>query len=189
MVFSWNRKRRVSRVVIRRLRRESEERLANLALPAVFGIDDLCRRVSRERGRPLHLLRVSLGASHPCGMWVAAAVEDFIVFEDHTTRTHREHIIAHELAHMICCHRGVASLDGHAARLLFPDLDPELLRDILGRCGYSDHQEQEAEVMASLILERMSPEPGERTWNIPEGAADVVRRIESSIGPGQQMKE
>ncbi|MGH3844705.1 MAG: hypothetical protein ACRDS0_25175 [Pseudonocardiaceae bacterium] len=52
---------------------------------------------------------------------------------------------------MICCHRGVVRPDDETMRLLFPDLSPQLIRDLLCRTGYSDIQEEEAEIMASLI--------------------------------------
>ncbi|MFD0415283.1 hypothetical protein [Streptomyces sp. NPDC127108] len=77
---------------------------------------------------------------------------DFIIFEAKTTRPHQEHIIAHELAHIICGHRSSSPLDEATARLMFPDLNPALVRDMLARTEYSEIQEQEAEMTASLII-------------------------------------
>ncbi|MBW5420697.1 hypothetical protein GKQ77_03815 [Streptomyces sp. BG9H] len=123
-----------------------------MALPASGDIAELCACLGERRGRPIHLLPIAMRAAQPCGLWIASDQADFIVFEARTTRPHQEHIIVHELAHMICGHRSSSSLDDATARLVFPDLDPKLVRDILGRTNYSDTQEREAEMVASLIL-------------------------------------
>ncbi|WP_138963319.1 hypothetical protein [Streptomyces sp. YIM 121038] len=134
-----------------RLRRSCEARLAALALPASYDIAELCALLSERRGRPLHLAPIAMRAAQPCGLWIASSTVDFIIFEAKTTRPHQEHIIAHELAHIICGHRSDSSLDDATAQLVFPDLDPALVRDMLARTEYSEIQEQEAEMTASLI--------------------------------------
>ncbi|MFE1914460.1 toxin [Streptomyces anandii] len=136
------------------LRNSCEDRLAALKLPARCDIADLCARLSDQRGRPLVLIPIAMRAAQPCGLWVASDSADIVIFEARTTRPHQDHIIAHELAHIICGHRGSSSLADHAARLMFPDLNPELVRDMLSRLKYSDVQEREAEMVASLILTR-----------------------------------
>ncbi len=135
-----------------RLRRSCEDRLTALKLTASSDVAGLCARLSELRGRPLHLIPIAMRAAQPCGLWVTSDAADFVIFEANTTRPHQEHIIAHELAHIICDHRSGSPLDDTTARLLFPDLSPDLVRDMLQRTNYSDTQEQEAEVMASLIL-------------------------------------
>ncbi|MCZ1012559.1 ImmA/IrrE family metallo-endopeptidase [Streptomyces lydicus] len=120
-------------------------------------------------------------ASDPCGLWIACDDADYIVYEANTSKLHQEHIIAHELAHIICCHRGTGELDEATMSQLFPDLNPEVLRDIFGRTSYSDIQEEEAEIMASLILERANRRPPGPTWSVPPEAADAVARIEHSL--------
>ncbi|MGW7022478.1 toxin [Streptomyces decoyicus] len=118
-------------------------------------------------------------ASDPCGLWIACNDADYIIYEANTSKLHQEHIIAHELAHMICCHRG--TLDEATMNQLFPDLNPEVLRDIFGRTTYSDVQEEEAEIMASLILERANRRSPGPTWTVPPEAAETVARIENSL--------
>lgn len=136
------------------LRLACECRLAALKLPTPCDIAELCTRLSDQRGRHLHLVPMAMRAAQPCGLWVASDSADFIIFEARTTRPHQDHIIAHELAHIICDHRGSSSLADETIRLLFPDLNPELVRDMLPRSNYSDTEEQEAEMVASLILTR-----------------------------------
>ncbi|WP_326647206.1 toxin [Streptomyces sp. NBC_01750] len=134
------------------LRRSCEARLAALMLPMSCDIAGLCARLSERRGRPLHLIPIAMRAAQPCGLWIASDAADLVIFEAKTTRPHQDHIIVHELAHIVCEHRSSSSLDDATARLVFPDLNPELVRNMLQRSNYSDAQEQEAEMMASLIL-------------------------------------
>ncbi|MFG2463452.1 CUE domain-containing protein [Streptomyces sp. NPDC048523] len=79
---------------------------------------------------------------------------DFIIYEARTTRAHQEHIIAHELAHILCGHQAVDNADNGVLRQLFPDIAPDVVRRVLQRTRYSDGNEQEAEMVASLLLAR-----------------------------------
>jgi hypothetical protein len=150
-------------------------------MPVDCDIDGLCDLLSGQRSRPIFRIPVAMHATHPCGFWVATEHADFIVYEANTSRAHQEHIITHELAHIICCHRGGVTLDDASAHLLFPDLDPELIRDMLRRSGYSDSQEQEAEVMASMILERVNRHPRALAETAGGGVADEITRIERAL--------
>jgi hypothetical protein len=91
----------------------------------------------------------------------------------------------HELGHIICCHRGAGGLDEASARLLFPDLDPDLVRDMLLRATYDDVQEQEAEIIAYLLSERMREapsSPAEPAGDEAPGDRDAMRsRIERTM--------
>jgi hypothetical protein len=133
------------------LRRACENRLAALGLSDEPDIVRVTERISERRGRPILLVPVTMRAFEPYGLWFASVDTDFICYEANTSKHHQEHIIAHELGHMICCHRGVVRPDDETMNLLFPDLSPHLIRDLLRRTGYSDIQEEEAEIMASLI--------------------------------------
>lgn len=140
---------------LKKLRKAGARRLADLGLPEVADVAELCRHLGEVRDRPITLVPMQMPSSHPCGMWVAARDEDLIFYDANTTGAHQEHIILHELGHIICCHRGAGGLDEAASRLLFPNLDPELVRDMLLRATYDDVQEQEAEIIAYLLSQRM----------------------------------
>ncbi|MGD3105477.1 toxin [Streptomyces sp. YGL11-2] len=140
---------------LKRLRKAGAQRIAELDLPEVSDVAELCRHLSEIRDRPITLVPMQMPASHPCGMWVAARDEDLIFYDANTTSAHQEHIILHELGHIICCHRGAGWLDEASARLLFPNLDPDLVRDMLLRATYDDVQEQEAEIIAYLLSQRV----------------------------------
>ncbi|MCC3651153.1 toxin [Streptomyces sp. S07_1.15] len=147
---------------LKRLRKEGARRLAELDLPKVADVAELCRYLGEIRERPITVVPMQMPASHPCGMWVAARDEDLIFYDANTTSAHREHIILHELGHIICCHRGAGWLDEASARLLFPNLDPDLVRDMLLRATYDDVQEQEAEIIAYLLSQQVGSTRGRR---------------------------
>ncbi|MFC0113838.1 hypothetical protein [Kibdelosporangium aridum] len=133
-----------------KLRRRCEQRLRAFTIPQPFDLVTFCAHVSELRGRRLELRPISgLSASAPCGMWVSMAEVDVILYEPATSKLHSEHIILHELAHMLCDHR--LSMDSSVLRKLLPSLSPEMVRRVLGRVDYATEQEQEAEMLASLI--------------------------------------
>jgi hypothetical protein len=167
---------------LKRLRKAGAQRIADLDLPRVADVAELCRHLSEVRGRPITLVPMQMPASHPCGMWVAARDEDLIFYDANTTSAHQEHIILHELGHIICCHRGAGWLDEASARLLFPDLDPDLVRDMLLRATYDDVQEQEAEIIAYLLSQRVGSTEG-RQGETPAGPGGnaTLSRIERTL--------
>ncbi|OLF10814.1 ImmA/IrrE family metallo-endopeptidase [Actinophytocola xanthii] len=116
-----------------------------------------------------------------CGLWLGTASADFIFYEAHTSSAHQDHIILHELGHVLC-HEHDGSLDEDLLRTLFPALSPALVHQALGRTRYSAVEEQEAEVFAYLVQERVwrtRATPAELTV---EGSAnahthEVLRKI------------
>lgn len=168
---------------LKHLRRVSDAALARLDLPDGCGIATLMEHLSADRGRPIRLVPLSLGVKTPCGMWLATDTFDVIIVEAETSRLHQDHIIAHELAHMLCHHRDSAGFDTATMRELMPHLDPGRVREMMGRTSYSTTEEQEAEIVASLILERVTRPPVESVWRVPSADAETVARIENSLNP------
>ncbi|WP_203784221.1 hypothetical protein [Paractinoplanes rishiriensis] len=142
------------------LRRQCERRLRGIRIPNPFDLDAFCGEVSRRRGRPLIRRPVpGLSADAPCGLWIGTDRADHVFYDPGTSPLHAEHIVLHELAHILCGHAGHTGAGGALAQL-FPDLDPETVRRVLGRVSYSSAQEREAELMASLIRGRSTRPPG-----------------------------
>lgn len=79
---------------------------------------------------------------------------DYIFYDEHTVSMHQEQIILHEVCHVLCEHKGLQLAEREVLNLLFPDLDPEMLQRVMWRSAYSREEEQEAELLASMILER-----------------------------------
>ncbi|QEU89961.1 ImmA/IrrE family metallo-endopeptidase [Streptomyces kanamyceticus] len=154
-------------------------------MPGEAGIAQLCAHVSAERGRPVVTAPMDLEAPSPCGMWIAWQDIDVIVYASDTSPAHQDHIIVHELAHILCGHRAVDEPpDQGAVGTLFPDLDPALVRDALYRTAYTDPQEREAEMFASLFLKRAAASaPPEPVREVPCADAEIIARIEATLGP------
>ena len=139
------------------LRRQCERRLRGIRIPNPFDLDAFCDEVASRRGRPLIRRPVpGLSAEAPCGLWIGTDQADHVFYDPGTSPLHAEHIVLHELAHILSGHAGA---DVAFARL-FPDLDPAPVRRVLGRVSYTTAQEREAEMMASLIRGRSARPPG-----------------------------
>jgi hypothetical protein len=137
----------------KQLRRRCEARLGELHLPDPFDVRSFCEELGRQRGRPILLLPVT-GAADVGGVWISVPSADLIFYEQDTSPLHQEHIILHEVSHLLCAHQPPPVSDPEMAQLLFPHFDPETVRSVLQRSGYSTVEEREAELLASLILER-----------------------------------
>jgi hypothetical protein len=137
------------------LRRRCERRLHGVRIPQPFELDAFCREVETRRGRPLLRRPVpGLGSHAPCGLWIATPEADHVFYDPGTSPLHAEHIVLHELAHILSGHALDASLGA-----LFPDLAPDTVARALGRVAYTSVQEREAEMMASLIRGRSARPP------------------------------
>jgi hypothetical protein len=167
-------------VDLRRLRRRCEVRLRLLDLPVPFDVRTFCDALGVRRRRPIRLCPVTSQAG-PCGVWAAGAEADYIFYEQATSPLHQEHIILHEASHLLCGHCPAPVSEEECSRLLFPDLDAEMVRRVLGRADYSADEEQEAELLASLILKRAGRDkpPQARTAD-PEVAA-LLDRLEAAL--------
>ncbi|MBN3931108.1 ImmA/IrrE family metallo-endopeptidase [Streptomyces verrucosisporus] len=188
------------RARFREMQRDCERRLAEIGVvpghdgtagaagsSGTEGITDVCEQVGRRRGRAIRLVPMELEEPLLHGLWIALPDTDVIVYRANTSRPHQEHIIAHELSHIICEH-DFGALPGPAVPAhLFPEADPDLVRRSLKRSAYDDRAEQEAEMMASLLLAhaRRKAAPGpEDADALPPEDATVMARVESVVGRG-----
>ncbi len=124
-----------------------------LDLPQDFSVESLCKHLSQQRKRPIHLHPLpstAIGKS-TCGVWISTDSDDHIFFESQTTRLHQEHIILHEIGHLLCNHYSLRSPRTPDLTVLFSGLTPRTVRRLLARTSYTTVQEQEAEMLASLI--------------------------------------
>ncbi|MFB7264698.1 ParH-like protein [Streptomyces nojiriensis] len=115
-------------------------------------------------GRPVEFLPLPAGAAGTCGMLLSTDRAEYIGYPTDTTPLHQQHIVLHEVGHLLRGHQGAASAAGHSAHpgvaVLVPHLSGELVRRVLGRSVYDSTQEQEAELFASLVLHRTA-RPGD----------------------------
>lgn len=167
----------------RRLRRDCAARVRALDIPVPFELEGFCRRFGAARGRPVRLLPATLPPGSPCGLWVSTAHADYVFYEQHTSRLHREHIVLHEIGHLLCEHQAAPVLGQEEMRLVLPSLDPAMVQRFMARTHYSAVEERQAELIASLILEQVSTWTAEDTAPVPPAAAGLVSRLQDSLQP------
>lgn len=140
---------------MKRLQRRCERRLKGVQIPDPFDLETFCNHIATQRGRRLRLEPVpGLSSGAPCGMWIALGETDVILYDPNTSKLHAEHIVLHELGHMLSDHSVGRGFDGAVLTRLMPDIDPSTIARVLGRERYSSEQEREAEMLASLIRAR-----------------------------------
>ena len=168
---------------IKALRRRCEHVLDGVDIPDPFDVDAFASTIAGRRQRALHLLPKQTPVG-PCGVWLAMPEADYVFYENGTSAVHREHIILHELGHLLGEHEAHETIDDDVLRELFPQLDPAMVRRVLGRTTYSAAEEQEAEMIASMVLERVgrrgSPSAARGTRH-----DDVIDRLTVTLGGDQ----
>lgn len=132
----------------------------NISYP--FTTATLVESVAALRGKPIVLVGTRT-VTGPCGLLVATPNADY-VFYDATAPVHGDHVVAHELGHLVLDHR---------LTVIHPDepgfgLDDPQAASKLGRIvglPRSEDDEAEAELFATLVLAQAvtaappSPEP------------------------------
>jgi hypothetical protein len=158
----------------RKLRRVCESRLRALALPEPFDLDMVCEVLATRRGRQIRLCATVL--PRPLyGIWLTGHDADHILYEEATSAAHQHQIILHELSHLICGHRPHLRADDLAAASLAVTRHQFSTRMPMLRTTYSAADEREAELMATLLLARMTAS------GVPTNSA-VAQRLEASYG-------
>ncbi len=125
---------------LKAIHRDCTRKLVDWGLDKLTAVDDIREVAGRISGRDIQLLPYRLSGSGVHGMLVRTEPTDYVVFDSETTTMHREHIILHELSHVLCGH----SAAGHTG-----------LAEVLRRENYLDDQEIEAETLASIMGQRV----------------------------------
>jgi hypothetical protein len=126
-----------------------------LDLPDPFDAEAFIAALARRRGRPIELIGVPARPDRPCGLLVTTARADLIIYSSDTSMVHRQHILLHEAAHLVRGHDSAGAASGDAGLgVLLPHLSPALIRSVLGRTVYTEPQEREAELIATMIHHR-----------------------------------
>jgi hypothetical protein len=161
-----------------RLRRQCHELLRDLQLSGSFPVATLCAQLATYRGRPLYVQALPGVASltGPCGIWLETETEDFVFYESNTSQLHRDHIVLHEIGHMLRQHTATDLLPDSVFEDLFPDLDRSTVTRLLGRSSYSSWQEQEAETVAGILRE------ASELGGVSRGGSDSVDRAAMAFG-------
>ncbi|MCW7944009.1 regulator component [Streptomyces hygroscopicus] len=137
-----------------RLQRRCQKILDELNVPQTNSFALIRDWVEEWRGRPLILkeLPEQIAMAGACGLWLSTDEADYVFYEARTARLHTEHIILHELGHMLCDHHGAEDpTQADPLNGLLSGLQPQLIKRLMARTSYTTTEEQEAEMIASLI--------------------------------------
>ena len=168
----------LSKKELRALEALCRERLHSLEswihLQDVADVRALCTLISAHTGRQIHLEAWPL-TTDVAGFWLAGGSTDYIFYAQDATPPHQEHIILHELAHILSGH-SQEPIDAQALHAIyFPHLDHDAVHMALSRSCYDFRTEREAEVLASLIEQhwrtaRLSAEPSSAVADASNGS-------------------
>lgn len=136
-----------------RLRRRLHRELTAIGIDTPMRMAEVCQRLETRSGKPIRLLAYPLEVPGAFGAWLSTPSADYILYQQETTPAHQEHIIAHEIGHMLSGHRS-DELEDELWRELLPDIPAEHIRRALRRTHYDTADERAAELAATLLLER-----------------------------------
>lgn len=140
----------------RTLRRRCRSLLRDLDIRPPLDMNTLCARIGEYRRRPIELYRYEIKIPGPFGLWFAMPDRDAIFFQASTSRPHQDHIIAHELGHILAQHPSDEGDVDEAVLEIRRDpptdgIGPET--PLARRTCYDSDYEAEAEIVATIILE------------------------------------
>ncbi|MGN2636219.1 hypothetical protein ACTD5D_08505 [Nocardia takedensis] len=135
-------------------------------LPQPWDLTAYLAAVADYRDRPITLhpvdtaVLVGTGCGTGSGLWIAKKDSDVIVYGADATEWHAEHIVAHELGHMLLGHGPAPDRDADlpnaetlaAVTELLPSIAPESIRHVLGRTDYGSMRERDAETFADMVM-------------------------------------
>lgn len=131
----------------RRYSRTARRIAQHCSLPDPWDITAFCKALSDSRHRPIRLIaRPAMGDSIT-GMVAQLPMSDVIFYRDDLDGVHRDHVICHEIGHLLA---------GHVQDLAADHGDLVGAANIMLHrgCDYGDQREQDAEDIAELILTR-----------------------------------
>lgn len=174
--------RRSTSADLRAVRERCAARLHTLPVPVPFDLHAFCAALAAQRRRPLRLepFPPTASARGSTGVWFAEATADIIFYEQQTSLLHQEHIILHELSHMLCGHPPRVEAAASLQATVLPHIRLDLIEGALHRAAYSTAEEREAEIFASLLLER-AVHPAARTSVTGTRAGNLNARLETTL--------
>ncbi|EHR62373.1 hypothetical protein [Saccharomonospora cyanea] len=151
-----------------------DEVLEATGVPQPWSINDWLDRLERVRGRDIDLCAVTWSPGDPTGAWQSRRDHDLIAYPGNTAGFHQDHIILHEIGHMLFEHTGRCALSDEEAHRLAPSLRPSAFAHLFGRATAAE-EEYEAEQFAHLMHARVaaSAVPRPRRHRTPRNRATV----------------
>lgn len=158
--------------------------LDDLWLPQPFDLSSFVEQVARQRGREIRLVPMhgAVADGSPCGWWCPMTSVDVIFLDDAASVVHREHIVLHEVGHMLWGHQPVATSVTPVLEHAMPHLrwDSGAVAMMLGRSEYDSPREQEAEAFATVAALKILNAHGEVGSSL---GADHRGRLSQALYP------
>ncbi|AXK89976.1 hypothetical protein DXT66_29745 (plasmid) [Nocardia farcinica] len=130
-------------------------------IPYPWDTREYIARVAAYRGRPIDLVPIAPGAlsgtgcGTGSGLWLELDDSDVIMYGA-DTEWHADHIIAHEIGHMLLGHGSTEGepdpVDDLPLNELMPSLSPDAIRNVLRRQDYDSARERDAETFADMVM-------------------------------------
>ncbi|EHK88739.1 hypothetical protein SZMC14600_03506 [Saccharomonospora azurea SZMC 14600] len=163
----------------RRCEQLVDDVLARTGIPRPWSVNDWLDRLERVRGRDIDLCALPWSPGAPTGAWQRHRDYDLIAYPDNTAGFHQDHIILHEVGHMLFEHAGRCVLSEDEARSWAPHLRPGAFVHLFGSATTVD-EEDEAERFAHLVHARVAahavpPPRRHRIPSSPTGETMVAR--------------
>ncbi|WP_405493031.1 hypothetical protein [Nocardia sp. NBC_00511] len=142
--------------------------IATLTLPRPWHLGTFTRQVAELVGKPIELAPIAglTAKGFPCGVMLEGTQTIVVAYDADSSAFHIEHIILHELGHLLLDHTGCVSEQStrNAVEILFPHFDPDNVLRVLGRSDYDNQIETQAELFASLIMYEARRRHPESSW-------------------------
>ncbi|MDQ2789506.1 MAG: hypothetical protein M3Y73_07305 [Actinomycetota bacterium] len=164
-----------------RCQQRVDDLLRHTGVPYPWDINQFLDRLERHRGRDIDLCAIACSVGDSCGAWQQHPDHDVIAYAENTSAFHQDHIILHEVGHMISQHRGRCVLSEGEAQRVAPDLAPAALAHLLDRTT-GQAEEREAETIAALIHQRTRIRPQLAIDLMPPADAQRLTRVEYIFG-------
>jgi hypothetical protein len=168
-------------------RRACQAQVAALDLPRPFDLAAMCTRLGEQLGRSIVLMSHPMIGGGLCGTWMRTAKADYVFYEEDTSPLHQQHIVFHELGHLLRRHVPGTELSTDLMRTIAPAVKPIDVLRVLGRDSYNDDDEFEAELIATLIQRRIGRQPvREAPTATDPSASEIITRISNSLSRGER---
>jgi hypothetical protein len=137
------------------------ELIRHVQIPYPWDTAEFVRNVAEFRGRAITLQQIDAavlagtGCGTGSGLWIARENDD-LIFYGADTDWHAEHIICHEIGHMLLGHGEIVGAGTEPEELplqsLLPSLSADSIKSVLRRSDYGTDRERDAESFADLVM-------------------------------------
>lgn len=163
----------------RRMRSRCRRLLDTLDVQAPLDVTTLCERLAAHRGREIRLMPYALKVPGPFGLWFDTDHCDVIVYQAETPEPHQDHIILHEVGHIVEGHGPDAN---RAEEREFESLLPfDGVRRRLRRACYHNRMEHGAELIASILGEATGLTSHPAPATVPTSEPAAVQHLRSTL--------